>query len=168
MKQSVQIGLRAQAAAEGDQGLAIIVAFTVEDPVDGVTGQILQDRIVSGVAGAPAGHTALEAVARGLDAAAVMLGEARRDLTAQRQAVIAANPDLQERELAKLATYAAAVAATLRQRGVGELQATLAAEAGMSVLRVAIRQWANGDDGRSLPVVMKASMAELRAVTAGG
>jgi hypothetical protein len=38
----------------------------------------------------------------------------------------------------------------------------------MSVLRVAIRQWANGDDGRSLPVVMKASMAELRAVTAGG
>ena len=130
--------------------------------------EILQERIVSGVAGAPTGHTALEAVARGLDAAAVMLGEARRDLTAQRQAVIAANPDLQERELAKLATYAAAVAATLRQRGVGELQATLAAEAGMSVLRVAIRQWANGDDGRSLPVVMKASMAELRAVTAGG
>ena len=130
--------------------------------------EILQERIVSGVAGAPAGDTALEAVACGLDAAAVMLGEARRDLTAQRQTVIAAHPDLQERELAKLATYAAAVAATLRQRGVGELQATLAAEAGMSVLRVAIRQWANGDDDRSLPVVMKASMAELRAVTAGG
>jgi AcrR family transcriptional regulator len=130
--------------------------------------EILQERIVSGVAGAPAGDTALEAVARGLDAAAVMLGEGRRDLTAQRQTVIAANPDLQERELAKLATYAAAVAATLRQRGVSELQATLAAEAGMSVLRVAIRQWANGDGGRSLPVVMKDSMAELRAVTAGG
>jgi AcrR family transcriptional regulator len=129
--------------------------------------EILQERIVSGVAGAPAGDTALEAVARGLDAAAVMLGEGRRDLTAQRQTVIAANPDLQERELAKLATYAAAVAATLRQRGVSELQATLAAEAGMSVLRVAIRQWANGDGGRSLPVVMKDSMAELRAVTAG-
>ena len=37
----------------------------------------------------------------------------------------------------------------------------------MSVLRVAIERWANSDDDRSLPVIMKASMAELRAVTAG-
>ena len=123
---------------------------------------------MSGVAGAPAGHPPLEAVARGLDAAAAMLGEGRRDLAAQRQAVIAANPELRERELAKLATYAAAVAATLRERGASELQATLASEAGMSVLRVAAERWANGDDARSLPVVMKAAMAELRAVTAGG
>ena len=88
--------------------------------------KLLQERILSGVAGAPTGHTPLEAVARGLDAAATLLGEARRDLAAQRQAVIAANPELRERELAKLAHYAAAVAATLRQRGVGEMQATLA------------------------------------------
>ena len=81
--------------------------------------------------------------------------------------MIAANPELRERELAKLADYAAAVAATLRQRVAGELQATLAAKAGMSVLRVAIERWANSDDDRSLPDVMKASMAELRAVTAG-
>ena len=32
-EQPVQIGLRAQAAAEGDQGLAIVVALAVEDPV---------------------------------------------------------------------------------------------------------------------------------------
>jgi stage V sporulation protein SpoVS len=82
-------------------------------------------------------------------------------------AEIAANPELRERELAKLADYAVAVAATLRQRGVGELQATLAAGTGMSVLRVAIERWANSDDDQSLPVIMKASMAELRAVTAG-
>jgi AcrR family transcriptional regulator len=129
--------------------------------------ELLQDRIVSGVDSAPAGHTPLEAVASGLDAAAALLGEGRRDLAAQRQAVIAANPELRERELVKLENYAAAVAATLRQRGVGELQATLAAGIGMSVLRVAIERWANGDDGRSLPVIMKDSMAELRAVTAG-
>ena len=35
-----------------------------------------------------------------------MLGESRRDLARQRQAVIAANPELRERELAKLADYA--------------------------------------------------------------
>ncbi|HTA11173.1 MAG TPA: TetR family transcriptional regulator [Streptosporangiaceae bacterium] len=128
--------------------------------------EVLRERIVTGVAGAPAGHAPLEAVADGLDAAAAMLGEARRDLTAQRQAVIAANPELRERELAKLAAYAAAVAATLRQRGVGELQATLAAEAGMSVLRAALERWANGHDDRSLPVIMADYLAELRAVTA--
>jgi hypothetical protein len=32
---------------------------------------------------------------------------------------------------------------------------------------VAIERWANSDDDQSLPVIMKASMAELRAVTAG-
>jgi AcrR family transcriptional regulator len=130
--------------------------------------ELLKERILSGVAGAPAGDTPLEAVARGLDAAATLLGEARRDLTAQRQAVIAANPELRERELAKLAAYAAAVAAALRQRGIGEPQATLAAEAGMSVLRVAIERWASCDDDRSLPLIMKDSLAELRAVTAAG
>lgn len=128
--------------------------------------EILKEQIVSGVAGAPANDAPLDAVARGLDAAAALLGEARRDLTAQRQAVVATNPELRERELAKLADYAAAVADILRQRGVGALQATLAAEAGMSVLRVAIERWANSDDHRSLSVIMKASMAELRAVTA--
>src|SRR6202167_805118 len=61
--------------------------------------KVLKDRIVSGVAGAPAGHAPLQAVACGLDAAAAMFGEARRDLASQRQAVIAANPELHEREL---------------------------------------------------------------------
>ena len=79
--------------------------------------------------------------------------------------MIAANPELRERELTKLAAYAAAVAAALRERGVGELPATLAAEAGMSVLRAALERWANGNDDRSLSVIMKDCMAELRAVT---
>jgi AcrR family transcriptional regulator len=129
--------------------------------------ELLRERIVSGVAGAPAGKTPLDAVARGLDAAAAFLGDARRDLAAQRQTVIAANPELRERELTKLSDYAVAVATTLRQRGVSEPQATLAAESGMSVLRVAVERWANSDDERSLPVIMKDSMAELRAATAG-
>ncbi len=86
----------------------------------------------------------------------------------QRQAVIAANPELRERELAKLADYAAAVAAALRQRGVSEPQATLAAEAGMTVLRVAVQRWASGEDGRDLAAIMHDSVAELRAVAAGG
>src|ERR1700721_4613860 len=71
---------------------------------------LLQERVVAGVTGAPTTDGPLDAVARGLDAAAAMLGEFRRDLSRQRQAVIAANPELRERELAKMADYAAAVA----------------------------------------------------------
>ena len=82
----------------------------------------------------PASDGPLDAVAGGLDAAAAMLGEGRRDLTHQRYIVIAANPELRERELAKLADYAAAVARALHHRGVGEPQASLAAELGMTVL----------------------------------
>ncbi len=129
---------------------------------------LLRERIVAGVAGAPAADGPFDAASRGLDAAAAMLGEFRRDLSRQRQAVIAANPELRERELAKLADYAAAVATALRQRGVREPQASLAAEAGMSVLRVAVERWANGDDDRDLTAIMRDSVAELRAVTAGG
>jgi AcrR family transcriptional regulator len=127
---------------------------------------VLQERIVAGVTDAPAADGPLDAVARGLDAAAAMLGEFRRDLSRQRQAVIDANPELRERELAKLADYATAVASALRQRGTSEPQATLAAEAGMAVLRVALQRWASAHDSRELTSIMRESLAELRAVTA--
>jgi AcrR family transcriptional regulator len=129
---------------------------------------LLRDRIVAGVAGAPPGDGPLDAVSGGLDAAAAMLGEFRRDLSRQRQAVIAANPELRERELAKLADYASAVAEALRRRGVAEPQATLAGEVGMTVFGMAMRQWAGGDDPRDLATIMRHSVAELRTVTAGG
>ncbi len=129
---------------------------------------LLQERIVAGVAGASAADSSFDAVSRGLDAAATMLGEFRRDLSRQRHEVIAANPELRERELTKLADYAAAVAAALRSRGVTEPQATLAAEAGMTVLRVAMQRWTSGEDERDLAAIMRDSVAELRAVTASG
>jgi AcrR family transcriptional regulator len=127
---------------------------------------LLKERIVAGVAGAPAADGPLDAVALGLDAAAAMLGESRRDLALQRQAVLMANPELRERELAKLADYAATIADTLRQRGVSETQAILAAESGMTILRVAMQRWAAEEDGRELRVIMRDAVAELRAVTA--
>ena len=128
---------------------------------------LLQERIVAGVAGAPAQDGPIEAVACGLDAAADMLGESRRDLARQRHDVIAANPELRERELVKLADYARSVATALQERGVGEPHASLAADAGMTVLRVAIDRWSSGDDGRDLTDVMRDSLAGLREVTGG-
>jgi AcrR family transcriptional regulator len=129
---------------------------------------LLQERIVAGVAAAPPEDGPLDAVAGGLAAAAAMLGESRRDLSRQRHLVIAANPELRERERAKLADYAAAVAEALHQRGVGEPQAGLAAEAGMTVLRIAVERWASGGDDCGLPDVMADSLAVLRAVAGAG
>jgi AcrR family transcriptional regulator len=127
----------------------------------------LQQELVRGVEEAPDGAGALDAVGHGLQAAAGLLGQSRRDLTAKRNAVIAANPELRERELSKLADYAAAVAEVLRRRGVAGPQATLAAEAGMTVLRVAIEEWANDDRERELTAVIREGLAQLRAVAAG-
>ena len=128
----------------------------------------LRERIVAGVAGAPAADGPLDAVARGLDEAAAVLGQFRQDLSRQRHAVIAANPELRERELAKLADYAAAIADALHQRGVTEPQATLAAETGMTVLRVAMQRWADGPEGEDLGAIMRDVVAELRAMTTNG
>jgi hypothetical protein len=78
--------------------------------------------------------------------------------------VIAANPELRERELAKLADFAAAIEVALGRRGVREPQATLAAEAGMTVLRVAMQIWTTGEDGRDLGAIMRDSVTELRTM----
>jgi AcrR family transcriptional regulator len=129
---------------------------------------ILQERIVAGVREAPPSDGPLDAVARGLAAAAEMLGEYRRDLSRLRHAVISGTPELRERELAKLADYSSAVAAALRDRGVGPTQAALAAEAGMTILRFAMEQWAGGRDDRALTEIMGDTVSGLREVVGTG
>jgi AcrR family transcriptional regulator len=125
--------------------------------------EYLKETIVEGVAGAPATDGPLDAVARGLGVAATLLGEGRRDLAQQRQAVIVANPELRERELSKMADYAASVASVLRRRGATDVQAALAAEVGMTVFRLALARWANDEDA-DLPSAMQRCVADVRAV----
>jgi AcrR family transcriptional regulator len=121
----------------------------------------LEALIVSAVAAAPAAATPLDAVAAGLDAAAGMFA-GRREFAARRQRLIAAHPELQERERIKLAALAAAVAEALRARGAGDPAAILAAEAGMAVFRVAFERWV--ESSADLAALMRESLEELRAV----
>ncbi|WP_405583019.1 TetR family transcriptional regulator [Streptomyces sp. NBC_01190] len=127
----------------------------------------LQELFVSTLAGAPEGATPIEAVAEALEAAAAPFRE-RRAFARQRQAVIAANAELRERELIKLASLAAALADTLRRRGVGEPAASLAAEAGIAVFKVAFERWTADTGQHDLPYHLRESLDELKAVTAGG
>jgi len=126
----------------------------------------LQDFLVSTLASTPDSAAPIDAVAAALDAAGALLQE-RREYAGQRQAVIAANVELQERELIKLASLAAALAGTLRQRGVTDPAASLAAEAGIAVFRIAFERWTSETGQADLPRLIRESLDELKAVTAG-
>jgi AcrR family transcriptional regulator len=126
----------------------------------------LQELLVGTVASAPGSAAPIDAVAAAIEAAGVVLQE-RREYARQRQAVIAANVELQERELIKLASLAAAIAGTLRQRGVADLAASLAAEAGIAVFRIGFERWVSETGQADLPQLIRESLDELKAVTAG-
>jgi AcrR family transcriptional regulator len=126
----------------------------------------LQELFVGTVAGAPESAAPIDAVALALDAVAPLLQE-REAGARQRQAIIAANPVLQERELIKMASLGAALAVALRQRGVTDPAASLAAEAGVAVFRIAFERWMNEAGGRDFPQLIRESLDQLKAVTAG-
>ncbi len=127
--------------------------------------QELEELFVSAVTAAPSAAGPLDAVVFALDSVAAMFEE-RRTFAARRQQIIAANPELQERELIKLAALAAAVARALRARGVADSAAILTAEAGITVFRVAFDRWVVAGNERPLRELMDESLELLRGVTA--
>ena len=120
----------------------------------------LQDFLVGALASAPDSAAPIDAVA------AALLQE-RYESARLRQAAIAANAELQERETVKLATLSAALAGTLRERGVKEPAASLTADAGIAVFRIAFEVWINDPAQRDLAHHIRESFDELKAVTAG-
>ena len=89
-----------------------------------------------------------------------------RELAWQRQAIVAANPELQERELIKLATLAAALADALRSRGVPDPAASLAAEAGIAVFKIAFRRWVSEGVEQPMAQIIRQSLTDLKTITA--
>jgi AcrR family transcriptional regulator len=126
----------------------------------------LLELFVAAVAGAPDDVSPLEAVAAALQAAAVEF-EPRRPWSQERGRVIHANPGLQERELIKLAGMSAAVAAALRERGVGEPAASLAAQSGIAVFHIGFAQWIDADNTREFSQIITEALAALKIVAAG-
>ena len=128
---------------------------------------LLQEMLVGKVTEAPAAAPALEAITGALVAVAVEIFEERREFARQRQAIIAANAELRERELIKLASLAAAVAEALRGRGVSDPAASLAAEAGIAVFKIAFESWISQPGKRPLAQFIGESVADLKLVAAG-
>src|SRR5580698_6291600 len=120
----------------------------------------LQQLLVDAVVSAPES-------AAPIDAIAAAMFQDRREGSRQRQAIIAANADLQERELIKLAMLAAALAGALRRRGTGEPTASLAAEAGIAIFKIGFERWVSPAGDQDLALIFRDSLGQLKAVTAG-
>jgi AcrR family transcriptional regulator len=127
----------------------------------------LQETLVNTVTSAPDSVTPLEAVALGLEAVGDVLPD-RPEVSRQRAAIIAANAELQERELIKLASLSAALADTLRGRGLSDPAATLTGEIGIAVFRAAFERWIDETNDRDFAQLVRDSLDEVKAVAAGG
>jgi AcrR family transcriptional regulator len=127
----------------------------------------LRDLLVESVEAAPPSTPPLEAIVSALAGGVAGFFADRRPFARARQAIIAENPELQERELIKLASLASAVAEALRRRGVAEPAASLAAEAGIAIFKIAFERWVDEDGPDDLARLIRESTDELEAVTTG-
>lgn len=122
-------------------------------------GQLLEDAMVEALAAVPPEVPPLAAVATAVTAIASFF-EGRQSFSRMRQRVIDSHPELQEREVSKMARLALALADGLRQRGVGDLAARLAADAGVAAFRAAFAMWLENDDA-DMGVLIRECFDEL-------
>ncbi|GAB3971698.1 TetR/AcrR family transcriptional regulator [Actinoallomurus acanthiterrae] len=130
-------------------------------------GQEVHSRLIAdAVAVAPDSATPLQAVASALDALTAGFTDDRREFSAQVRAVIAANPELQERAASKRATLAEALTEALHKRGVPDPTASLAAELGVRAFHRAFDHWSDPADKHTLADLARQALDELHAAIA--
>jgi AcrR family transcriptional regulator len=120
--------------------------------------------LVDPVAAAPPSTSTLEAVTAGVEAVGTVFPAL--ELVRARQALILANPELQERELIKLASLATSLGEALRRRGVPDIAAELAAETGVTMLQIALTRWIRDPTERPWEFHVREALDELRLLTA--
>jgi AcrR family transcriptional regulator len=126
---------------------------------------IARDLLTRAVADAPASAAPVDAVGAALEALGTMIQE-NPERARLRDAIVSANAELRERELIKLAAIASALAEALRDRGVPEPAASLAAETGVAVFKVAFARWVSEPGQPDLPQFLRESMEQLGNVLA--
>jgi AcrR family transcriptional regulator len=123
----------------------------------------LRAALEQAVAEAPDGLSPLDVLLCAFRQAGRIL-EDNRPFSEPRLAVIAATPALRERELAKAASMTDAVAGALRQRGVADRLADLAAQTGWAAFHHAAQDWID-DPSRSLGAHLSQTFDDLRALS---
>lgn len=108
----------------------------------------------------------LHAATAGLRLAVGTRYEQHREGAIKLGRVIAASPELQERELAKRATLAGQVAAALRDRGTPDSTATVAAWTAVAIFFVARNRWNQPTNDRPLAELIDTTLEEFCTTTA--
>ncbi|MEU1982871.1 helix-turn-helix domain-containing protein [Nocardia sp. NPDC019395] len=126
-------------------------------------GEDLEQVLVSAIHAVPADTAPLPTLLAAFTAAPEVLRP--REFLRERSAVIAANPQLQERELSKLASLSESLTAALVQRGCDGQTARLIADVGMAVFRLTAER-CMADEQADFAQTLSASAADLIAVTA--
>jgi AcrR family transcriptional regulator len=126
----------------------------------------LREALMNAVAAAPAEATPLDAVVAALRAVGEGFPLEHRAAASRRQAIIAANAELRERELVKLASLGATLAEPLRRRGIAEATASLTAEVGIALFRVTFERWLDEHNDREFGQLLLDSRDQLKAATA--
>jgi len=127
----------------------------------------LNGLVAGAIAAAPANATPLEAVAHALDAVGKkVFTQARREFVARRRSVIAANPELQEREALKGLRLIASMAGALSRRGVPVLTSNVAAELGALAWKIAYERWSDTANGEDFSELARRALGEVQAASA--
>jgi AcrR family transcriptional regulator len=120
-------------------------------------------RIVEAARAAPRSAAPLDVVVAAFEATNDFF-EDRRPFSRRRSALIAAHPELQERELVKMLAVGAAITEVLEQRGASATTATLAAQLGGAIMRVGFEQWTRDARDRSLTFHLRAARRQLEGI----
>ncbi len=128
--------------------------------------ETLSRLLVEGIASAPPDATPLGAVRAGLERAASAMGPFNRELAPRLQAAIATSTELQERYALKQVGFVAAMTAALRDRGVPDSAASVAAELGGLAFKQAYAAWVETDEDQDLAELCRAALDRLRATVA--
>jgi AcrR family transcriptional regulator len=127
---------------------------------------VLQDELLRALEGLPPALPTIEAVRIAVEAASTLM-HGRRALARERQRIVAAHTDLQERELIKRAALTAALAQALQERGVPEPAASLAADVGIAVFYVGFTHWLDDPADREFAEIVHEGFDQLKAVASG-
>lgn len=127
----------------------------------------LERAIVDRIESSPRDASPLDAVFAAVEAAGAEIQD-RRDLqfVRARYALVTKHAEIQERELIKMASLALAVTKALHARGVAEPAASLAAEAGIAVFKVAFERWVRERKPRDFAAHIRGAAEALRTVAA--
>jgi AcrR family transcriptional regulator len=122
--------------------------------------------LLDAVAAAPSDVGPLEAVAHALDAIGKrFFPPDRRESVARRRAVIAASPELREREALKGLGLTASMVEALSRRGVPALTARVAAELGALAWAITYERWSDLASTEDFGELARRSLGEVQAAS---